>query len=216
MKGRLFTRVFDRHTLTCYLTAIALMLFLVGGHRSPLLFFLGVGHSENYGMEFMCPSARLGKPSFPDARAWNTKHLYRLTFQEHTQLVADAAGCCGHNKLCIFSLCTDHTVPDSWLGFVVGKMVYSSGAVPTAHHTSLSSLCWWYDSVCKSGSNHSLSFSRVWSVSCWNGLSTSQLISPTLLGYGTGNGQQFRSCGGNQLVSVDSAEPWHRVLAGPA
>ena len=38
MKGRLFTRVFDHHTFACYFAAIALMLFLVGGHRSPLLF----------------------------------------------------------------------------------------------------------------------------------------------------------------------------------
>lgn len=140
-------------------------------------------------MEFMRSSARFGKPSFSNAGTRNTKHLYRLTFQEHTQLVADAAGCCGRNKLCIFSPCTDPIVPDFWLGFVVDRMVYGYGAFPTAHHTSLSSLCWRYDSVCKSGSNHSLSFSRVWSVSCWNGLSTSQLISPTLLGYGTGNGQ---------------------------
>ena len=49
MKGRLFTRVFDLHTLTCYLTAIALMLFLVGGHRSPLSFFMGFSAQDGAG-----------------------------------------------------------------------------------------------------------------------------------------------------------------------
>lgn len=49
MKGRLFTRVFDRHTLTCYLAAIALMLFLVDGHRSPLSFFLGFSAQDGAG-----------------------------------------------------------------------------------------------------------------------------------------------------------------------
>ena len=49
MKGRLFTRVFDLHTLTCYLTAIALMLFLVGGHRSPLSFFMGFSAQDGVG-----------------------------------------------------------------------------------------------------------------------------------------------------------------------
>lgn len=49
MKGRLFTRIFDRHTLTCYLTAIALMLFLVRGHRSPLSFFMGFSAQDGAG-----------------------------------------------------------------------------------------------------------------------------------------------------------------------
>ncbi len=49
MKGRLFTRVFDRHTLACYLAAIALMLFLVGGHRSPLSFFMGFSAQDGAG-----------------------------------------------------------------------------------------------------------------------------------------------------------------------
>ena len=76
MKGRLFTRVFDHHTFACYFAAIALMLFLVGGHRSPLLFFMGfsaqdrrwwAGYYENDGMESLCSSARLCKHSFSDA-----------------------------------------------------------------------------------------------------------------------------------------------------
>lgn len=49
MKGRLFTRVFDRHTLTCYLAAIAIMVFLVGGHRSPLSFFMGFSAQDGAG-----------------------------------------------------------------------------------------------------------------------------------------------------------------------
>ena len=174
------------------------------------------GHSENYGMEFMCSSTRLGKPSFSHARARNTKDIYHLAFQEHTKLVADAAGCCGRNKLCIFSLCTDPTVPDFWLGFDVGRMVYGCGAVPTAHHTSRSSLCRRYDSVCQPSSSHPLSFHRVRSVSGWNGLPTDQPFSPALLGYGAGSGEQLQFFGGTQFDSVDSAEPWHRVLAGPA
>lgn len=49
MKGRLFTRVFDHHTFACYFAAIALMLFLVGGHRSPLLFFMGFSAQDGAG-----------------------------------------------------------------------------------------------------------------------------------------------------------------------
>jgi len=41
-------------------------------------------------------------------------------------------------------------------------------------------------------------------------------FSPALLGYGAGCGEQLRSFGGTQFDSVDSAEPWHRVLARPA
>lgn len=49
MKERLFTRVFDYHTFACYFAAIALMLFLVGGHRSPLLFFMGFSAQDGAG-----------------------------------------------------------------------------------------------------------------------------------------------------------------------
>lgn len=49
MKGSLLTRVFDRHTCTCYFAAITLMLILAGGHRSPLLFFMGFSAQDGAG-----------------------------------------------------------------------------------------------------------------------------------------------------------------------
>lgn len=49
MKLRLFTRVFDRYTIFCYLAAIALMLFISGTQRSPLSLFLGFSAQNSAG-----------------------------------------------------------------------------------------------------------------------------------------------------------------------
>ena len=49
MKLRLFTRVFDRYTIFCYLAAIALMLFISGTQRSPLSLFIGFSAQNSAG-----------------------------------------------------------------------------------------------------------------------------------------------------------------------
>lgn len=49
MKGHLFIRIFNRHTLVCYLSTITLIFFLAGGQRSPCSFFLGFSALDSAG-----------------------------------------------------------------------------------------------------------------------------------------------------------------------
>lgn len=225
MKGRLFTRVFDHHTFACYFAAIALMLFLVGGHRSPLLFFMGFSAQDGAGgldimrtMEWnLCvlpPVSASILFLMPELGALSTYTIVRSKNIRRWWLMRLAAVVVINYVFFLFAL--GPTVPHFWRRAVVGRMVHSCGSVSTAHYTSLIPLCWRYDPVYQPSNHHLLSFGRVWSVSSRNGLPTSQLISSTLLGHGAGNGRQLQFCGGGQCVSVDRAEPWHYILAESA
>lgn len=49
MRRHLLTRILGHYTLLCYLASVILMCFLAGGHRAPLLFFLGFSPGHGVG-----------------------------------------------------------------------------------------------------------------------------------------------------------------------